>query len=678
MRLVSTLFGAAVAVGAPNPIRRVVTLMQEMQNEIETEVEKEQKLFAKFECFCKHNDGALDAKQAELAALIKKTKAEVESATGRKGQLKAEIAKHKKDEAEATKQLEEATKSRTEEKQKYDESIGEQKKTLDDIAKAITALEKGMGKSFLQTGAAQYLRELVEKSPSVMNALDVEDQQTVVSFLENKTEGSSAEIVGMLKMMKDQMNETLGGAVEEEEKAVANYEKIKGTLTQLIKSSGMAIRTKTEEKGEVALKVVEGKNVITNSQKEMGAAAASVAELRESCKTKTNDFHQRQKDAADEVEAINQAIAVLNTDDAVDVMQGSTAGARASQAQAAKMQGALLQMPNKAGAASALVALTKSENKAVAMLAFSAKQALKAGKVDFGKILKMIDDMVQVLKDEGKADAQERDFCNESLNDAEADKTETQHSIKGSQSKIDQLGEVIAEQVKIIEEKSRAIDEAKNSMVIASAQRKQENADFIVAVDLNKQAVELILKAKDKLNAYYNPNLVRQEKVVTTREEDIAAGASTQFIQLNAPALKEEPEFASGERKNKSQKGGSVMALMDMILKDLRGDTQAMEHDEQTAQSDYEKLSSDLAMTQADAAASRTEAQEVKASSEEAKQTAESELSMYEDEFATVRQAIADLHARCDFLLEKFEERAAARTSEIEGLQKAKVILGGM
>ena len=37
-----------------NPIRRIVTLLQEMQKEIETEGEKEEEAFEKFMCYCPH------------------------------------------------------------------------------------------------------------------------------------------------------------------------------------------------------------------------------------------------------------------------------------------------------------------------------------------------------------------------------------------------------------------------------------------------------------------------------------------------------------------------------------------------------------------------------------------------------------------------------------------------
>lgn len=50
---------------------------------------------------------------------------------------------------------------------------------------------------------------------------------------------------------------------------------------------------------------------------------------------------------------------------------------------------------------------------------------------------------------------------------------------------------------------------------------------------------------------------------------------------------------------------------------------------------------------------------------------------MKEDELENNVKTTADLHAKCDFILNAFEERKAARENEIAGLGKAKAILSG-
>jgi len=162
---------------------------------------------------------------------------------------------------------------------------------------------------------------------------------------------------------------------------------------------------------------------------------------------------------------------------------------------------------------------------------------------------------------------------------------------------------------------------------------------------------------------------------------EVFQNAKTVFIQLHQQE-EQLPEgqpdtWESADRKNKGQKGSSVLALMDMLAGDLNKDTQAMEHDEKTAQADYEKLQYDLAQQIAESTKAKNDAAASKANAEADLQTAESTKSMKEEELADVVKTIADLHAQCDFIIAAFEERKAARENEIHGLGKAKAILAG-
>lgn len=658
--LVSSVLMAGVAEARPNPIRRVVTLLQEMQKEITAEVEKEKEMYEKFQCYCKQNSGSLDAKTKEAAALIKKTKAEVESLTGQKKQLKEELKKHKKERKQAEADLKAATKKRAEEKAKYDEATKEQRKTLSDLDKAIAALEKGMGKAFLQTGAARYLKTISESS-AVQN-LDMAAQEQLSSFLQSGADysSSSGEIVGILKMIKENIDGELGGVIKAEEAAVKAYTTMKASLEELIKTSGQQIEKKQEIAGQVAVKIVEGKNKVSTTEKQLGDDLKTAAELKEACSDKGSEFAERQKDAAAEVDAIGQAIGVLNNDDALDLFKKTDTKAFT--------QLSLLQMSStRSPAATALKDLSTQQfsSPAVAMIAFTAKQALRAGKVDFSKVIKMIDDMAALLKQEADDDLKSRDSCNDSLNESAAEKKEVAHAIKGLGAEIEDAAAVIEAQKTAIEKATKDISSAKEAMAEASKQRTTENAEFIEAVELNKEAVELIMKAKDKLNAYYNPDLVRE----VPAEE---AAAET-LVQLPEGA----PEIFAGKRENKGQKSGGVLALMDTLANDLNKDTAAMEHAEQTAQRDYEKLSQDLATQVAESNKAKNAAAKTKADTESEKQTLESTLDMKSEEAADIEKTLADLHAKCDFILSAFEERKAARENEIAGLQKAKAVLSG-
>lgn len=668
--------GAVVASAKPNPIRRVVTLLQEMAKEIEAEVAKEKKMYEKFQCYCKKNDGDLNKKAQEAQALIEATRAQVEAAVAHKKQLGEEIKKHKTDRKQAEKDLDDATKKRAEEKAKYDADLGENKQTLEQLDKAIAALEKGMGRSFLQTNAAKELTREVTSNSGAMSMLAFEEQETLVAFLQNKKDyaAQGGEIVGILKMMKKNFDDSLGGLIAAEEAAVATFNKLEETLEDLIKTSGRSIEKKSELKGEVAVKLVEGKNKISNAEKQMGDDMATLAQLKEACSGKGDDFKVRQADAAAEVDAIQQAIGVLNNDDALQLFNKTDTKADGE---------SFLQASAKTNnpAIAALAALNQRFSQpAIAMLAFAARQAIKQkqGKVDFSKITKMIDDMLVLLKQEMEDDLKARDDCNASFNASAAAKKETENAITGLSAKIEDLAGTIEAQAAIIKKSVDDIAAAKQAMQEATEQRKAENADFVVAVDLNGQAVTLIQKAKNKLNAYYNPQLYKEDAPPELSAEDqVVANAQTVLAQESDLPGGQPDMWEAGDRKSKGKKSNSVMTLMDMLAGDLNKDTAALEHEEDIAQRDYERLSKDLSEQTSESQKAQADATASKAAAEDAKVDAEGSLNLRTEELADITQSIADLHAKCDFILGAYEERKGARETEMAGLTKAKAILAG-
>merc|ERR1719316_887169 len=86
------------------------------------------------------------------------------------------------------------------------------------MAKAIPALEKGMGgAALLQMPNGDRVKKLVQSYPNV----DVSDRREALAFLEDSSAstGASDQIVGILKAMKDDMEAELKEAIAAEEKA---------------------------------------------------------------------------------------------------------------------------------------------------------------------------------------------------------------------------------------------------------------------------------------------------------------------------------------------------------------------------------------------------------------------------------------------------------------------------
>merc|ERR1719181_644450 len=153
---------AATGVGA-NPIRKIVTLMQNMQKEIEAEGEKEKELFDKFMCFCSANTGDLGKAEADAKAKSEEMSAKLKSEEAEKSQLEQELVDHKTDRETAKSDLAEATTLREKETAEFSAMKADSETNIAFLTSAIPAIEKGMGAaSLLRMPAGRKLQKLVE------------------------------------------------------------------------------------------------------------------------------------------------------------------------------------------------------------------------------------------------------------------------------------------------------------------------------------------------------------------------------------------------------------------------------------------------------------------------------------------------------------------------------------
>merc|ERR1719210_2945553 len=84
-----------------NPIRRVVTLLQDMQKKVIAEGAAEQELFEKFKCYCKSGSGDLSASIGAAETKIPQVDSSLAQAESLLNQLEGELSQHKADRANA-------------------------------------------------------------------------------------------------------------------------------------------------------------------------------------------------------------------------------------------------------------------------------------------------------------------------------------------------------------------------------------------------------------------------------------------------------------------------------------------------------------------------------------------------------------------------------------------------
>merc|ERR1719326_1354692 len=315
-------FTAASELGA-NPIRKVVTMLQDMQKTVEDEGKKEQDLFDKFMCYCSGGEGALEASIKEGNAQIEQLTAAIERGTAEKSQLDQDVATHKADRESAEKTIKESTAMREKEAAEYAATSGDMKSNMNAMDGALESLKKGLSASLLQTGVGALLRNVVKTSPAVRNA----EREMLLSYLETGSgmEGGSDQIIGIVEQMKETYAADLAETESKEAEAKTTYETMMTSKKAEIEAAGKAIETKTARSGTVAVETVQAKADLDKTQKAVEEDTEFKANLKKNCATKQKEWDERCKLRAQEIEAISDTIKMMNSDDALELFKKNVA-----------------------------------------------------------------------------------------------------------------------------------------------------------------------------------------------------------------------------------------------------------------------------------------------------------------------------------------------------------------
>jgi len=288
-------------------------------------------------------------------------------------------------------------------------------------------------------------------------------------------------------------------------------------------------------------------------------------------------------------------------------------------------------------------------------------------------VIKMIDDMVALLKEEGLDDEHKKEYCTMQFDYTEDKKKDLERSVSDLETAIEDAKEGVA-QLKIdmeaLDDGIKALDK---SVAEATEQRKEENSDYTELMASNSAAKEILKFAKNRLNKFYNPKMYKAAALQISKH-------SHSFMQLSSHKNVADPgpaPEAPGAYKKKGEASGGVIAMIDTIVADIDKELTESETAERLAQEDYETLMADSAEKRALDSKTLTEKAGVKANTEAelAHKTGEHKSTV--KELMATEEYIGALHGECDWLLKYFDMRVEARNGEIESLGKAKAVLSG-
>jgi len=662
MLLVLALVGAAPAAAArtASPVERVVILLKDIATKLESDGKAEQQMYDKYACWCEKTSlrkaKAIEKGQEELRALgqeILKFKALVNVRTAEIAQLAKDIKNNKQEQADAT-QL------RSNQNGAFVAETTEKKTAIASLQQATQVIVQGAGGAFLQTdAAAASVRSALVALPSKAH-VNVENLALLTEFARGGSrmrQPQSATIQGILKDMYETFVTDLESATMTEATQNREFETLLAIKTEELGELEATKATKESEKAEAEANLAESTQSYDDTESQKKADIEFFDATKAACDQKHKDWVLRDSLREEEEAGIAEALKILTSDEARALFAKAIQPGQGSNQMAAP---SFLQIESEASAKAmrAYTSLKAQARKVHSLrLARLAAKVRLAGVGHFDGVIKDIDNMIQVLKDEGQADIDKRDQCIEEYKNTDSVIAETKWMIEKNQAKINKLQGLIDKHTATKEETIAAIAATEENIQEMKDQRDASHQAFLQAKADDEGAIALLTSATEAMSKFYEKNGI---KVALAQKPTFEVSAD------QAP----EADFSSAGKSAGQSKG--IISMMTMIKEDLETEVKNGIEAEATAQLDFE----------AALAAAETLLKDLNVK----KENLETEIARLgdekSDEHKTMTGNKADLKDEetyrkritpdCDWIIGAFTQRAQKRTAEQGGLVSAK------
>lgn len=681
----------ASAANDERPIRKVITLLEEMKVQVQKDADADVTAYDKYMCWCETN--IKDKSEAVKIAgeRIEQLTAVIEESTAKIGELKTEIEALEKSIEEDKDSLATATAVRKEEKEAFVAEETDTKETIALLDEAIKVLAKvqlvqkhGSGekeakrasdmllqvKDVLQLKLPQFHSVMQRDLFALMGSMQDLMQSgkgpngaflgvVQPNALEGNTAGASSYnarsggILGILKAMMDEFSKDLAAAQKADMAAEESFQKLRAAKMDEIKAASDQKDEKEALLADVQDKLAKAKEDKMATEDALSADQKLLLEMQESCKKEEEEYETRVKSRSQELQALAEALKILTSDDARDLYSKTMSFVQEADVSSGHTVSRTRAMMERATKLIADVA-RKHHNYGMAFLA--TRVQLDA----FKKVKAMMDKMLKELAQQQKDEYSKLELCKKDIDTAEDEIKVGENKEEDLSEKLQSLENTIATLVDEIAALKASVAEMQVSLKSAGETRKAENEMYQQSIMDQRATINILNKATERLRAFYGLNQV--EVHMHGRQEPGAA-------------VPPPPPKPSGYEK--SAGAGGVMQLLAKIISDAEIIEQELQASEQQMQADYEEFAKSAT---ASIDADRTSIEQKSSHLAEAKglksETKENQLAN-NAELEKLGELLKAHHLECDYIIKYFDIRQQARQEEMDAINDAKAILSG-
>jgi hypothetical protein len=663
---------ALAAADGPNPVTKVLTLLDDLRKKVLLDGEVEQKQYEKYTEWCE--DEAVSkqyqikngkAKIEDLSAIIEKAGAGIMNADSIIDDMAKVVARNDQD-------LKAATEIRKKEQADFEAADADLEETIDMIGRAAGIIAKSLKANSFSQVSRKSLKELEDALQVVMKVglFETKDTDQLQAFLQSDEdddflsasapeakayESHGSHILEVLEDMKEKAVAMRNDGQKAELNAKHAYEMLKQSLEGELAADKKTLEQAKADKAAASETKSIAEGDLSMTTKMVTETEAYLQDLASGCQTKSSDWEESQKSRAEELKALT---------DAIEIIKEKT-GAASSTAygffeQRAK-RGTVKATSTKLPSSEVVDKLTKlgrrSGDVALSQLALRAKAAVEMGSGDvFAKVRSMITEMIDKLVAEAAEEADHKAWCDKETQ-------ETQEKIDYHTRKVDKLGAKIDKAVAQIAQLTETIADLQKA--VAESHKLQANMDQIRSEE--KEAFKVM--KKDFTDGIEGLTMALQ----ILREYYAKEPEAEALLQTKKAVVRQPTDPAVHARSEDAATG--IIGLLEVAESDFTKMLADAEVEEATSAKAYEKVSHeqavDTAIKEADIKYSVKEKAGLEKSVAELKDDKEGEQA----ELDAVTEYFARVRPGCTTKPMTYEERKTRRENEISGLKEALSIL---
>jgi len=676
--LVGLSSGSVSLTSTGSPVERIVKLLETLKAKTEGDGKAEQQIYDKYACWCEKTTTrkANDIVQAQedlrsLGQRILKLKGKIATRTAEIAELTENIKDNEEEQEHLTAVRQKQNKAWAEESEEVKQALAALQDAIKVLSEATTPKGAALIQSTQQMMSKNAVKSVIDTLPSKVD-MPRERMALLSEFVSAKAgyAPQSATIQGMLGDMYLTFSNNLESSTMDEANQNADYEKMYATLEKQNNEFKATRARKETEKAEAEAMLADTTKAYDDTEKQMKADMEFFDQTKEACQSKHEEWTVRKEMRDAELDGINKALEILTSDEARELFAKSIKPGVETFLQIASSP-SLLQDSVNAPAARAYNALKgqvkKSHSIRLAALAVQIRSS-KAG--HFDEVIKAIDEMLKTLQEEGADDLAKKTQCLDEYQEITKTVKDLDWQIKNNLAKIAKLEKLIELRTKEKEETIAKIKETKQYMSDITDERKEENEAYLQAKKDDEDAKDLLEKAKEAFTKFY-------------KEQGVKMGP----IQGSVKLLQEEPAFERSaddapdatfsKKGNNKVQGKGIVSLFDYIIEDLEDELANEKKAEAKSQEEYEAEMATAQKLVDDLEEKKVTLEGIIAKRKEDKEEENKDMKENNKDRDAELKYEAKIKPDCDWILKAFDQRAAARAAEMDGLTTAKEFLAG-